>query len=206
MYYPLCKVLAPGHAPPPSQLIHASWSCFESLCHDLLGLFIEQKDNLFAPKSQNTESESNLGQNPLQTGRLIGWKHKNPLLIDKAAASPPGSEPLAALQDSANKTPVQDAGNFPKVPTPDTSSLSGEIDKFLPESYSKLPQSPREGTEPKEEHNTQIDKQKDLKSSPPKAASDKLPVPSATLPSETPNANPPEPRNPDQEVKPGSVG
>ncbi|KAJ9058598.1 hypothetical protein DSO57_1010828 [Entomophthora muscae] len=162
--------------------------------------------NLDAPKSQNTESESNPGQNPLRTTRLIGWEHNNPLLIDKVAASLPGSEPLAAPQDSASEPTVQNAGNFPKVSTPDTSSLPGEIDKFLPESYSKLPQSPREGTELKEAPDTQIDKQKDSKSSHPKAASGKLPVPSTTLPSETPNANLPKPRKPDQEVKPGSVG
>ncbi|KAJ9083723.1 hypothetical protein DSO57_1031815 [Entomophthora muscae] len=113
-----------------------------------------RNDNLDAPKSQNTESESNPGQNPLQTARLIGWEHNNPLLIDEVAASPPGPKPLAAPQDFASKLPVQDAGNFPKVPTPDTGSLPGEIDKFLPESYSKLPQSPREGTEPKEAPNT----------------------------------------------------
>ncbi|KAJ9055473.1 hypothetical protein DSO57_1003550 [Entomophthora muscae] len=71
--------------------------------------------------------------------------------------------------------------------------------------YSKLPQSPGEGTEPKEAPNTQINKQKDLKSSHPKAASGKPPVPSATLPSETPDANPPEPRKPNQVAKPGSV-
>ncbi|KAJ9054877.1 hypothetical protein DSO57_1009807 [Entomophthora muscae] len=120
------------------------------------------------PKSQNTESESNPGQNPSQTTRLIGWEHDNPLLIDKVAASLPGSEPLSAPQDSASKPPVQDAGNFPEVPMPDTGSLPGEIDKFLPESYSKLPQSPKEVTEPKEAPNTQIYKQKDLKSSHPK--------------------------------------
>ncbi|KAJ9084281.1 hypothetical protein DSO57_1026155 [Entomophthora muscae] len=119
----------------------------------------EKNDNLDAPKSQNTESESNPGQNPLQTARLIGWEHDNQLLIDKVAASLPGPELLAALQDSASKPPVQDAGNFPKVPTPDTGSLPSEIDKFLPESYSELPQSPREGTELKEASDTQIDKQ-----------------------------------------------
>ncbi|KAJ9075631.1 hypothetical protein DSO57_1034016 [Entomophthora muscae] len=165
-----------------------------------------RNDNLVAPKSQNTKSESNPGQNPLRTARLIGWEHNNPLIIDRVSASPPRSESLAALQDSARELPVQDAGNFPEVPTPDTSGLPSEIDKFLPESYSKLPQSPREGTEPKEAPDTQINKQKNSKSSPPKAASGKLPVLSATLPSETPNANPPEPRKPDQEVKPGSVG
>ncbi|KAJ9083882.1 hypothetical protein DSO57_1030045 [Entomophthora muscae] len=106
--------------------------------------------NLDAPKSQNTESELNPGQNPSQTARLIGWERNNPLLIDEVAASLPGPKPLADLQDSASKLPVQDAGNFPEVPTPDTGSLPGEIDKISPESYSKLPQSPREGTEPKE--------------------------------------------------------
>ncbi|KAJ9071592.1 hypothetical protein DSO57_1035468 [Entomophthora muscae] len=113
-----------------------------------------KNENLDAPKSQNTESESNPGQNPSRTARLIGWEHNNPLLIDEVAASPPGPKPLAALQDSASKLPVQDAGNFPEVPTPDTSGLPGEIDKFLPENYSELLQSPREGTEPKEALNT----------------------------------------------------
>ncbi|KAJ9065104.1 hypothetical protein DSO57_1023314 [Entomophthora muscae] len=113
-------------------------------------IYLCRNDNLDAPKSQNMESESNPGQNPLQTARIIGWEHNNPLIIDKVAASPPGSEPLAVLQDSVSKLPVQDARNFPKVPTPDTGSLPGEIDKFLPESYSKLPQSHREGTESKE--------------------------------------------------------
>ncbi|KAJ9070177.1 hypothetical protein DSO57_1011097 [Entomophthora muscae] len=113
-----------------------------------------RNDNLDAPKSQNTELESNPGQNPLQTARLIGWERNNPLIIDEVAASPPGPKPLAALQDSASKPPVQDARNFPEVPTPDTGSLPSEIDKFLPESYSKLPQSPGEGTEPKEAPNT----------------------------------------------------
>ncbi|KAJ9084712.1 hypothetical protein DSO57_1021477 [Entomophthora muscae] len=155
-----------------------------------------RNDNLDAPKSQNTELESNPGQNPLRTARLIGWECNNPLLIDEVAASPPGPKPLAAPQDSASKPPVQDARNFPEVPMPDTGSLPGEIDKFLPESYSKLSQSPGEGTEPKEAPNTQITKQKDLRSSHPKAASGKLPVPSATLPSETPDANLPEPRKP----------
>ncbi|KAJ9073409.1 hypothetical protein DSO57_1016950 [Entomophthora muscae] len=162
-------------------------------------------DNLDAPKSQNTELESNPGQNPSRTARLIGWEHNNPLLIDKVAASLPGPKPLAALQDSASKPPVQDARNSPEVPTPDTSGLPGEIDKFLPESYSKLPQIPGEGIEPKEAPNTQINKQKDLKSSHPKAASGKPPVPSATLPSETPDAKLPKPRKPDQVVKPGSM-
>ncbi|KAJ9056472.1 hypothetical protein DSO57_1032729 [Entomophthora muscae] len=160
-----------------------------------------RNDNLDAPKSQNTEPESN----PLQTARPIGWKPNNLLLIDKVVTSPPGPEPLAVLQDSASKLPVQDAETFPKVPTPDNGSLLGEIHKFLHESYSELPQSPRGGTEPKEAPNTQINKQKDLKSSHPKAASGKPPVLSATLPSETPNANPPKPRKPNQVVKPGSV-
>ncbi|KAJ9054015.1 hypothetical protein DSO57_1018891 [Entomophthora muscae] len=88
---------------------------FERLCH--------KNDNLDAPKSQNTESESNPGQNPLWTARLIGWERNNPLLIDEVAASPPGPEPLTALQDSASKLPVQDARNFPEVPTPDTGRL-----------------------------------------------------------------------------------
>ncbi|KAJ9058851.1 hypothetical protein DSO57_1008068 [Entomophthora muscae] len=113
-----------------------------------------KNDNLDAPKSQNTESESNPGQNPSQNTRLIGWGHNNPLLIDEVAASPPGPKPLAAPQDSASKLPVQDSRNFPEVPTPDTSGLPGEIEKFLPVSYSKLPQSPREDTEPKEAPNT----------------------------------------------------
>ncbi|KAJ9058755.1 hypothetical protein DSO57_1009093 [Entomophthora muscae] len=54
-----------------------------------------RNDNLDAPKSQNTESESNPGQNPLRTARLIGWERNNPLLIDEVAASPPGPKPLA---------------------------------------------------------------------------------------------------------------
>ncbi|KAJ9062444.1 hypothetical protein DSO57_1010692 [Entomophthora muscae] len=99
--------------------------------HDVHG----QNDNLDAPKSQNTEPESNPGQNPLQTTRPIGWEPNNPLLIDKVVASLPGPKPLAILQDSASK----------------------------------------------------------------------LPVPSAKLPSKTPNANPPKTRKSDQEVKPGSV-
>ncbi|KAJ9073937.1 hypothetical protein DSO57_1011389 [Entomophthora muscae] len=135
----------------------------------------------------------------------MGWEPNNPLLIDKVVTSPPGPKPLAVLQNSASKPLVQDAKNFIKVPTPDTSGLLGEIHKFLHESYSKPLQSPRAGTEPKEAPNTQIDKQKDSKSSHPKAASGKPPVPSATLPSETPNANPPKPSKPAQEVKHGSL-
>ncbi|KAJ9069107.1 hypothetical protein DSO57_1021892 [Entomophthora muscae] len=165
-----------------------------------------RNDNLDAPKSQNTEPESNPGQNILRTARRIGWEHDNPLLIKEVATSPPGPKPLAVLQDSASKPPVQDAKNSPKVPTPDTGSLPSEIDKSPPGNYSKLSQSPKEGTEPKEAPYTQINKQKDSKSSHPKAASGKPPVPSATLPSETPNDNPPESRKPDQEVKPGSMG
>ncbi|KAJ9053087.1 hypothetical protein DSO57_1027616 [Entomophthora muscae] len=121
----------------------------------LVNLFnVVRNDYLDAPKSQNTESELNPGQNPLRTTRLIGWEHDNPLLIDKVAAILPGSESLTSPQDSARKTPVQDAGNFPEVPVPDTGGLPSEIDKFLPESYSKLPQSPGEGTEPKEAPDT----------------------------------------------------
>ncbi|KAJ9072288.1 hypothetical protein DSO57_1029213 [Entomophthora muscae] len=165
-----------------------------------------RNDNLDAPKSQNTEPESNPGQNILQTARLKGWEHDNLLLIKEVATSLPGPKPLAVPQDSASKLPVQDAKNSPKVPTPDTGGLPGEIDKSPPGNYSKLSQSPGEGTEPKEAPYTQINKQKDLKSSHPEAASGKLPVPSATLPSETPNANLPESRKPNQEVKPGSVG
>ncbi|KAJ9056958.1 hypothetical protein DSO57_1027063 [Entomophthora muscae] len=142
-----------------------------------------RNDNLDASKSQNTESESNLGQNPLQTARPMGWEPNNPLLIDKVVTSPPSPKPLAVPQDSASKLPVQNAKNFPEGPTPDTGGLLGEIHKFLHESYSKLPQSPGGGTEPEEAPNTRIDKQKDLKSSHPKAASGKPPVPSATLPS-----------------------
>ncbi|KAJ9081303.1 hypothetical protein DSO57_1015973 [Entomophthora muscae] len=171
----------------------------------LLTLVAVRNDNLDAPKSQNMKSELKPGQNPSRTARLIGWEHNNPLLIGKVAATLPGPEPLAAPQDSASKPPVQDAGNFPEVPAPDTGGLPSEIDKFLPESYSELSQSPGKSTEPKEAPNTQINKQKNLKSSHPKAASDKLPVLSATLPSETPDANPPEPIKPDQIVNPGSV-
>ncbi|KAJ9058930.1 hypothetical protein DSO57_1007333 [Entomophthora muscae] len=118
------------------------------------GAWYVRNDNLDAPKSQNTESESNPGQNSLRTARLIGWERNNPLLIDEVAASSPGPKPLAAPQDSAGKLPVQDAGNFPEVPTPDTGGLPSEIDEFLPESYFKLPQSPGKGTEPKEAPNT----------------------------------------------------
>ncbi|KAJ9057472.1 hypothetical protein DSO57_1022418 [Entomophthora muscae] len=167
---------------------------------------VEENDNLDAPKSQNTEPESNPGQNPSRTARLIGWEHDNPLLIKEVATSLPGPKLLAVPQDFASKLPVQDAENSPKVPTPDTSGLPSEIDKSPPGNYSKLSQSSEEGTEPKEAPNTQINKQKDLKSSHPKAASGKMQVPSDTLPSETPDANPPESRKPDQEVKPGSVG
>ncbi|KAJ9087710.1 hypothetical protein DSO57_1030450 [Entomophthora muscae] len=112
-----------------------------------------RNDNLDAPKSQNTESELNPGQTPLRAARLIGWEHNNPLLIKEVATSPPGSEPLAVLQDSASKLPVQDAENFPEVPTPDTGSFPGEINKSPPGNYSKLSQSPEEGTEPKEAPN-----------------------------------------------------
>ncbi|KAJ9051447.1 hypothetical protein DSO57_1004529 [Entomophthora muscae] len=142
-----------------------------------------RNDNLDAPKSQNTESESNPGQNPLQTARFIGLERNNPLLIDEVAARPPGPKPLAAPQDSASKPPLQNAENSSKVPMLDTGGFPGEIDIFLPGSYSKVPQSPREGTEPKEAPNAQINKQKYLKSSHPKAASGKPPVPSITLPS-----------------------
>ncbi|KAJ9088463.1 hypothetical protein DSO57_1022815 [Entomophthora muscae] len=142
--------------------------------------------------SDYVNNTSNPGQNPLQTARLI------------VATSPPGPKPLAVLQDSASKPPAQDAKNSPEVSTPDTGSLPGEIDKSPPGNYFKLSQSPEEGTEPKEAPNIQINKQKDLKSSHPEAASGSPPVPSTTLPSETPDANPPESRKPDQEVKPGS--
>ncbi|KAJ9081233.1 hypothetical protein DSO57_1016915 [Entomophthora muscae] len=100
-----------------------------------------RNDNLDAPKSQNTEPESNPGQSPLQTARLV------------VATSPPGPKPLAVLQDSASKLPVQDAKNSPKMPTPDTGGFPGEIDKSPPGNYSKLSQSPKEGTEPKEAPN-----------------------------------------------------
>ncbi|KAJ9058782.1 hypothetical protein DSO57_1008591 [Entomophthora muscae] len=153
-----------------------------------------RNDNLDAPKSQNTEPESNPGQNPLHTTRLI------------VATSPPGPKPLAVLQDSASKPPVQDVKNSSEVPTPDTGSFPSEIDKSPPGNYSKLSQSPKEGTEPKEAPNIRINKQKDLKSSHPEVASGRPPVPSATLPSETPDANPPESRKPNQEVKPVSEG
>ncbi|KAJ9048525.1 hypothetical protein DSO57_1034252 [Entomophthora muscae] len=132
------------------------------------------------------DPELNPRQNLLQTARPIGWELNNPLLIDKVVASPPGGKPLVVLQDFSSKPPVQNAGNFPKVPTPDTGSLLNEINKSLNENYSKIPQNPGGGTELEEAPNTQIDKQKDLKSSHPKATSGKLPVPSATLPSETP--------------------
>ncbi|KAJ9063996.1 hypothetical protein DSO57_1035011 [Entomophthora muscae] len=166
---------------------------------------IVRNDNLDAHESQNREPESNPRQSPSQIARPIGWEPDNPLLIDKVVASPPGPKPLTVTQDSANKLPVQDAKNFPEVPTPDTGGLLSEIHKFLYESYSKLPQSPGGGTEPKEALNTQINKQKNLKSSHPKAASGKPPVPSATLLSKTPDANLPKPRKPNQEMKPGSV-
>ncbi|KAJ9081095.1 hypothetical protein DSO57_1018402 [Entomophthora muscae] len=66
---------------------------------------IARNDNLDAPKSQNTEPESNPGQNPLQTSRPIVF------------ASLPGPKPLAVPQDSASKPPVQDTRNFTEVPT-----------------------------------------------------------------------------------------
>ncbi|KAJ9090400.1 hypothetical protein DSO57_1002712 [Entomophthora muscae] len=102
-----------------------------------------RNDNLDAPKSQNTEPESNPGQNILRTARPIGWEHENPLLIKEVATSLPGPEPLAVPQDSASKPPVQDAKNFPKVPTPDTNGLPNEIDRSPPRNYSKLSQSHR---------------------------------------------------------------
>ncbi|KAJ9053847.1 hypothetical protein DSO57_1020290 [Entomophthora muscae] len=113
-----------------------------------------RNDNLDTPESQNTEPESNPGQNPLQTARLIVQEHDNLLPIDKVVASPPLPEPLAVTQDSASNLPVQDARNFPEVPTPDTGSLLGKMYKFPNESYSKLPQSPGRGTEPDEAPNT----------------------------------------------------
>ncbi|KAJ9082466.1 hypothetical protein DSO57_1004386 [Entomophthora muscae] len=167
--------------------------------------FNVRNDNSDAPKSQNMDPESNPGQNSLPTARPMGWEPNKPLLIDKVFTSPPGPKPLAVPQDSVSKPPVQDAKNFPEELTPDTSGLLGEIHKFLHESYSKLPQSPRGGTEPKEAPNTQIDKQKDSKFSHPEATSGKPPVPSAPLPSETPDANLSKPRKPGQVVKPGSV-
>ncbi|KAJ9065662.1 hypothetical protein DSO57_1017236 [Entomophthora muscae] len=100
---------------------------------------IVRNENLDAPKSQNTEPELNPGKNPLQTARPMGWEPNNPLLINKVVTSPPGPKPLAVLQDSASKLPVQDAKNFPEVPTPDTGKLLGETCKFLHEKYSKLP-------------------------------------------------------------------
>ncbi|KAJ9052244.1 hypothetical protein DSO57_1036124 [Entomophthora muscae] len=145
-----------------------------------------RNDNLDAPESQS-------------------WETNNPLLIDKVVASLPGSKPLTVTQDSTSKLPVQDAGNFPKVPIPDTSSFLSEIHKSSNESYSELPQSPGSGTEPEEAPNAQVAKQKDSKSSQPKAASANPPVPSATLPSKTPFAKPPKLRKPSQEIKPGSA-
>ncbi|KAJ9062663.1 hypothetical protein DSO57_1008426 [Entomophthora muscae] len=154
----MSKQLNPPNHSPQGPLVGLGVHQFllsSQLLHSLLGKILSARnDNLDAPKSQNMESESNPGKNPLRTARLMGWERNNPLLIDEVAASPPGLKPLAALQDSESEPPVQDAGNFPEVPTPDTGSLPGRIDKFLPESYSKLPQSLREGTEPKEAPNT----------------------------------------------------
>ncbi|KAJ9083632.1 hypothetical protein DSO57_1032773 [Entomophthora muscae] len=87
---------------------------------------------------ESDSPQSNPGQNPLQTARLI------------VATSPPGPKPLAVLQDSASEPPVQEAENFPELPAPDTGGLPSEIDKSPPGNYSKLSQSPEEGTEPKE--------------------------------------------------------
>ncbi|KAJ9077297.1 hypothetical protein DSO57_1018104 [Entomophthora muscae] len=87
-------------------------SCYESNMFEAPGV---RNDNLDAPKSQNTEPESNPGQNPSQTARLIGWERNNPLLINEVAASPPGPENLAVPQDSSSEPPVQDARNFPEV-------------------------------------------------------------------------------------------
>ncbi|KAJ9077046.1 hypothetical protein DSO57_1020309 [Entomophthora muscae] len=172
LWWALPASLTAPHPKPPNA------STYEWLPDTLLVTLCVRNDNLDAPKSQNTEPESNPGQNPLQTARLM------------IATSPP----------------VQDAENSPEVQPPDTGGFPGEIDKSPSGNYSKLSQSPEEGTEPKEAPNIQINKQKDLKSSHPKATSGRPPVPSATLPSETPNANPPKSRNPDQEVKPGSEG
>ncbi|KAJ9075852.1 hypothetical protein DSO57_1031721 [Entomophthora muscae] len=72
------------------------------------------------------------------------------------------------MQDSTSKLSMQDAGNFPKVPISDTSSLLGEMHKSPNESYSEIPKSPGSGTEPEEAPKSQINKQKDLKSSHPK--------------------------------------
>ncbi|KAJ9074630.1 hypothetical protein DSO57_1004432 [Entomophthora muscae] len=113
-----------------------------------------RNDNLNTPKSQNTEPESSPGQNPLQTARPMGWEPNNPPLIDKVVTSSPGPNPLAVLEFSVSKLPVQDANNFSKVPTPDTGSFLGKMHKFLNESYSKLPKSPRRGTEPEKAPNT----------------------------------------------------
>ncbi|KAJ9071757.1 hypothetical protein DSO57_1033865 [Entomophthora muscae] len=113
-----------------------------------------RNDNLDAPESQNMEPESNPGQNPSQNARPIGWEPDNPLPINKVVASLPEPKPLTVMQDSASNLPVQDARNFPKVPTPDTSGLLGKMNKFHNESYSELPQSPGRGNEPEEAPNT----------------------------------------------------
>ncbi|KAJ9059730.1 hypothetical protein DSO57_1038452 [Entomophthora muscae] len=155
-----------------------------------------RNDNLDAPESQSTEPESKPEKTPLQTARSEGREPNSLLLIKKVGANPPGSNSLTNTQGSASKPPVQDAGNFPKVSIPDTSSLLGEIHKFSNKSYSKLPQSPVSGTESEEVPNSQVAKQKDSKASHPKAVRGNPPVPSATLPSKTPNAKPPELRSP----------
>ncbi|KAJ9048530.1 hypothetical protein DSO57_1034257 [Entomophthora muscae] len=161
-----------------------------------------KNDNLDAPKSQNKDPELNPGQNLLWTARPIGWEPNNPLLIDKVVASPPGPKPLVVPQDSSRKPPVQNAGNSPEVPTLETGGLLNEMHKSLDENYSKIPQSPGGGTKLEEAPNTQIDKQKDLKSSHPKATSGKLPVPSATLSFETPMPICPSPENPTRSSDP----
>ncbi|KAJ9084244.1 hypothetical protein DSO57_1026480 [Entomophthora muscae] len=204
----------PIHSPPlgksfclclPAPGCHYTTTVKKQKQGTVIGAFIVRNENLNVPESQITEPGKNSEQNPFQTARPIGWEPNNPLPIDKVVANSPGPKSLTVTQDSASKLPVKDAGNSPKVPTPDTGSLLGEIHKFLHENYFKLPQSPGGGTEPKEAPNTQINKQKDLKSSHPEAAIAKPPVPNATPPSKTPNANPPELKKPDKKMKPGSA-
>ncbi|KAJ9070528.1 hypothetical protein DSO57_1007152 [Entomophthora muscae] len=164
-----------------------------------------RNDNLDALESQSTEPESNPEQNPSQTASYKDWEPNSPLSFDKVVANLPGPKLLTTTQGSANKLPVRDDGNFPKVPIPDTGGLLSEIHKCPNESCSKLPTSSGSGTEPEGPPNAQVSKQKDSRSSHPEAASGNPPVPSATWPSKTPDAKPPKLKKTCQKIKPGSA-
>lgn len=69
----------------------------------------------------------------------------------------------------------------------------------------KFPKAQEVALNPNALRTSKFSNRQGLKSSYPKAASDKLPVLSATLLSKTPNSNPPKLKKHDQKMKPGSA-